>query len=90
MKEKKSPVPYIKRLEIQVMALTAENKRFKEGIEKSPHDYKTFDNSKDEIIKALLSFDSREPDKTISLWEIMAEWLYKSQELKPKITEEKK
>ena len=37
--------------------------------------------SKEEIIRGLMSFDSREPDKTLSLWQDVAKRLYQSQEI---------
>ena len=39
--------------------------------------------SKIDILESFKSFDNREPDKTMQLWEKMADWLYKSDELKP-------
>ena len=40
--------------------------------------------TKTDILKALKSFDEREPDKTLYIWEHMAKWLYMSQEIKPR------
>lgn len=37
---------------------------------------------KEEIIRGILSFDKREPDKTNSLWEKMAIWLFDNDEIR--------